>query len=329
MVPSFLLTGGLSNGEWAIRLLGRHSENLSTLQEVVLRDSDPEALHRLRVSLRRLRTTVQQFSPALILPPAVRDPCLARSLRRLGKARDLDVLRKRLEHELIPGLPETEQRHLKPLLRRLRRTRRAAGERLQERLRSRSHRECITQLQEWIQQPRLTAFGSEPLQSWRHEWLLPSALQLAMHPGWWSQDPIKDAMTLHQLRRRIRQLRYEFENLRNLHDRKLAARIDQLSSLQDLLGQLHDLEVLARMLDQGSAKGPGEDLPTLRLTLNQHRDQLWSAWCNQSEPLRSRKARTSQRQALNRIAERRGFLKMCSAIPGPVSSGLVANLCDH
>jgi CHAD domain-containing protein len=146
-----------SNGEWAIQLVGRQAKRLAALQGDALHDRDPEALHQMRVNLRRLRTTLQQFSPALVLPPAVRDQRLA-------------------------------------------------------------------QLQQWL-----------------HEWLLPPTLHLALHPGWWARDPVNEADTLHDPRKRIKNLRYQLENLRSIGSQKLGARINQLRNLQELLGELNDL----------------------------------------------------------------------------------------
>ena len=95
-----------SNGAFAVDLIGRYTHKLVALQSPVLADRDPEPLHLMRVSLRRLRSCLQQFAPALRLPRAVADPRLAKTVRRLGMARDLDVLRQRLEQDLMAELPE-------------------------------------------------------------------------------------------------------------------------------------------------------------------------------------------------------------------------------
>jgi CHAD domain-containing protein len=315
MASSFPRNPSRSNGDWVIRLVGRQVERLTALQGSVLKDRDPEALHQLRVSLRRLRATLQQFSPALVLPPAVCDQRLARSVRRLGQARDLDVLRARLEQELAPGLPPAEQAALKPVLRELKRERRVARERLKETLRSRSHLELVAQLQRWRRQPRLTPLGREPLQSWLHEWLLPPTLQLALHPGWWAVDPISEAEALHNLRKQIKTVRYQLENLRGLGSQPLGVRIGQLRSLQELLGELNDLAVLARAIDQQMPHSLGRDLPALAALLAERRERCWLAWRNQAAQLHGALGRRRQRDELNRAADRRRPHPVCSAIP--------------
>jgi hypothetical protein len=54
----------LSSGAYALDLIQRQVRRLGKLQGEVLADCDPEPLHQLRVSLRRLRTALSQFGPA-------------------------------------------------------------------------------------------------------------------------------------------------------------------------------------------------------------------------------------------------------------------------
>ena len=98
----------------------------------MLADRDPEPLHQLRVSLRRLRTALGQFGPALELPESVESSRIAAVARRTGLCRDLDVLRLRLEVQLLPSLPESEQRSREGAMMRLGRDRAQAFEALEE-----------------------------------------------------------------------------------------------------------------------------------------------------------------------------------------------------
>jgi inorganic triphosphatase YgiF len=61
-------SAGPSNGAYAFALIQRQTRRLGKLQSAVLADTDPESLHQLRVSLRRLRTALTLFTPALQLP---------------------------------------------------------------------------------------------------------------------------------------------------------------------------------------------------------------------------------------------------------------------
>ena len=136
----------LSNGEFALGLIQRASRRLVDLQSEVVANRDPEPLHQMRVAMRRLRTALGQFGPALELPEAIGDQRIARVGRRLGLARDLDVLRAHLDRQLLPKLPEQERQQLKPVLRQLQRERQHTQAQVEKTLRSGSYLNLLAEL---------------------------------------------------------------------------------------------------------------------------------------------------------------------------------------
>lgn len=286
--PSFRT---ISNGAHAHRLLQLQCKRLVDLHGPVLEDKDPEPLHQMRVSMRRLRTGLAQFGPCLLLPHAVSDQRLAKSVRRLGMARDLDVLRDRLEHVLLPQLSEQEQQRLKPVRRQLARERRLAQEHLQSVLQSSRHLELIAKLQAWLRQPSYTALGEQPLVDWLAEWRLPGSTSLGLHPGWWLQSPQEDVETLHDLRKRIKTVRYQLENLTELSDSRGRSWIAALKQGQSLLGELNDLQVLSEAIRHQLDHELERYLPHLAALLDQQRLQCWRAWRHLATTLMQRHQR--------------------------------------
>ena len=309
------LPASCTNGELAQALLRQHVARVVALQAPVLADADPEPLHQMRVAMRRLRTTLCQFAPALVLPAGVGDQRLARSVRRLGLARDLDVLRERLHHDLLPALPPAEQAALKPVFRQLKRERRLAYDHLVEVLRSRSHLELLARLQDWLRQPRFTPLGQEPLHRWLAEWQLPQLMELFLHPGWWAEDPSADAAVVHDLRKRIKGVRYRLDNLRGSGGRQQQACIARFRGLQELLGELHDLEVLAEAIEDQLPHQLAVDLPGLAALLEQRRDQSWSQWRQQARVLATRRGRRRLIGGIDREISRTRWVPMYRAIP--------------
>lgn len=270
------------------------------LQGPVLRDSDGEPLHQLRVTLRRLRATLAQFGPCLLLPNEVNDRRLAKSVQRLGVARDLDVLRHRLDKVLLPQLPQQEQQRLKPVRRQLARERRLAGEQLASVLKSSRHLELIAQLQAWLKQPRYTALGEEPLLHWIPEWTLPASTSLMLHPGWWLERPHQDSTTLHDLRKQLRSLRYSLENLEAWLTPAGRRWITSLKQGQSLLGELHDLDVLRGAIHDQSPAGLEENLPQLAWLLEQNGLHCWRRWRQLCEQVHARPSRRQRQVQLTR-----------------------------
>lgn len=295
----------ISNGAHGHALVKAHCKRMVALQAPVLRDNDEEPLHQLRVTMRRLRATLDQFGPCLVLPEQVNDRRLAKSVQRLGVARDLDVLRQHLNAVLLPQLPQLEQERLKPVRRQLARERRLAGEQLASVLKSSRHLELIAQLQAWLKQPRYTPLGEEPLLQWIPEWAVPASTSLMLHPGWWLERPGLDSATLHGLRKQLRSLRYRLENLEAFLSPAGRQWIASLKQGQSLLGELNDLDVLHKAIQEQSSDGLEQSLPQLAWLLEQNRLHLWRRWRQLSEgvhDLPSRRRRLAELTRAHRAA---------------------------
>lgn len=69
---------------------------------------EPEALHQFCVSLRRLRSLLGQFGPAVKLPPRLKRSRIAALARPTSSCRDADVLRENLAQRLLERLESRE-----------------------------------------------------------------------------------------------------------------------------------------------------------------------------------------------------------------------------
>lgn len=55
-------------GDWASLAIKKHLDKIVKHEADVLADKSPEALHQMRVNMRRLRSAITGFAPALDLP---------------------------------------------------------------------------------------------------------------------------------------------------------------------------------------------------------------------------------------------------------------------
>ncbi len=224
----------------------------------VLRETDLEGVHQMRVALRRLRSALHVFEP--ILPEAMLAPLLA-ELRwlnaPLGAKRDLDVF---LSETLLPldGLA-------------------AAAEGLQH------LRDAVAGHRQAAQDELAAVLRSPRCAGWRLRFarLLEDLPALAAQNGG-DADPVPEGLAagtargfaaavlrkrrrkvkalgrshaqldteqLHDLRIRAKRLRYAVEFFRPLFGRKEGKRFHAaLSQLQDCLGALNDAAVGARLM---------------------------------------------------------------------------------
>lgn len=276
-------------GSFAASLLDQRARHLVALQLDVLADRDPEPLHQMRVCCRQMRSTVEQFAAALVLPEQVSAQRLARIGSDLGLARDLDVMRHRLEQRWLQSLPEREQAPLRKLLKQLRRERKLAFAITTDTLKGRRYLKLLARLQVWLREPAFTPLGEEPLAAWCPEFQQLVLAGLFTLPGWWVERPHDPdgAMALHQLRRRIKRARYGLANLSALAPDAFQPWLVQLKQMQTALGDLQDLRVLMLTLERLLEERPDAVLPILCSLICEARDQAWLRWLNVSAELRS------------------------------------------
>ncbi|MCT0213973.1 MULTISPECIES: CHAD domain-containing protein [unclassified Synechococcus] len=282
----------LSSGDYARELIQRQTRRLGKLQAEVLADQDPEALHQLRVSLRRLRTALNQFGAALVIPDAISDRRIARVAGRTGLTRDLDVMRARITSTWLPMLPGAEQKALKPVLKQLDRDRQVAFDGLAASLREGPYLKLLARLHKWQQSPRFTAIGQRPLRGWLFEWLAQSIGALFLQAGWSAVDPHDGA--LHDLRKTIKGVRYSLEVLEPFACPALGDWVADLRKAQDCLGDLHDLQVLSEALSDQLERDLAKAVPTLHQAIELQQAERWGQWLSFAELLLS----DTRRQAL-------------------------------
>jgi CHAD domain-containing protein len=127
---------------------------------------------------------------------------------------------------------------LKPVLKQLRRERKLAFSDLQDTLLGRRYLRLLADLQGWLRQPQFTSLGDELLLDWWPHWKLALASDLLAHPGWRVLDPSdpQGLQAVHDLRKRLKNLRYGLANLQPLSPHTLDPWLVRLKAMQEHLG---------------------------------------------------------------------------------------------
>lgn len=248
---------------------------------------EPDALHDLRVAVRRLRAAIGLFGPAIVLPRRSREDRLQRLGRRLSRLRDVDVLRGALtsDEALASGV-------VPALLERLAAERMTAAARAERTLRRQRTKRLLRGLTRWERRPRFAMATDQVIGSVLPRQLQERAEAFAEHPGWalkirrdgdgrledaektLDRDGLHDV--LHQLRRRAKRVRYELEIAGPLLGRDEASAVDYLRDIQDALGELQDVRVIETALDElGPTEQPGGPF---RHWLRERRYQALERW---------------------------------------------------
>jgi len=224
--------------------------------------ADAEGLHDFRVALRRLRSCLRAFQPELESTVGRR---LRRRLRRLadatGPLRDLQVHRAWVEEQL-PQLSPEERVGAEWLLARMAQVEEQASARLARtvlrrfpRLRRRLDRRLS------FYPVPVSLAGSPPLElAGAAVARTLSAMSLELEQALARVHSIADDRELHLARIAAKRLRYLLEPFADELN-GAPALIQRLKSLQDALGDLHDIHVFAGELREALQESAGEAVP--------------------------------------------------------------------
>lgn len=274
---------------WAAEVLrGRFAEVLS-LREYALQTDDIEGVHKMRVALRRLRSSLRDFSPYLKQRPlkeAKKD--LKRLSNALGAARDEDVAIAALEKLREKAKNESVKKGLAKMIAK----RRAAREKTQTMLVETLDAAEIENLGERF----LAAVGEVSEANGKAAGLMPEQMGRAVIAANLREfcalsDALYDPFAikrLHELRIAAKRLRYAVELFDTLLSERLAPFSEEIADMQTFLGELHDADVwiedLSRRLQKAKSPKKRAELWLLSRFTSRRTKQyraalkLWSRW---------------------------------------------------
>ncbi|MBW4664927.1 MAG: CHAD domain-containing protein [Chroococcus sp. CMT-3BRIN-NPC107] len=278
-------------GDWASIAINKHLQKVVKHEKDVLKDKNPEDLHQMRVGMRRLRSAIVGFAPALKLPKPATEKRIGKIARILGSLRDLDVLDAALENDYKPSLPAKEQKYLETVLDDIKKQRRYALKEVKETIESKQYRVLKESLNEWLKQPEYHKIAKMPIDEVLPDLLLPEISRLLLHPGWLvgNEDKIvelkavekilaEQGQLLHSLRKETKRVRYQMEVFSEFYSENYANYLEDIKAIQEILGKIQDSHVLTEFLE--ASAGNIERVPTLNSELAKANYDAWQQWQN-------------------------------------------------
>jgi CHAD domain-containing protein len=286
-------------GYWAYLAIEKHFQKTIKYETDVINDKDPEALHQMRVGMRRLRTAITGFERAIALPKVARPDKIGKIARKLGKLRDLDVLLDTLEHQYLTALPTSEQKTLKKVLATLHKHRQNSLEVVHKTLNDKPYQEFKQGLQDWLEEPKYSSFAQLAILDILPNLLLPLVSQLLLHPAWlvgvksengeieinldMSPESVMAILSnpdedLHDLRKEAKGVRYQMELFAEFYNSNYQDYVKDIKAIQGILGQIQDSFVLAEFLRDMLKTDLIVELPSIATQLTSSRYELWQEW---------------------------------------------------
>ncbi len=306
-------------GHWAYLAIEKHFQKSLKHETDVLKDKDPEALHQMRVGMRRLRTAVHGFAPALSLPCAAQEKKIAKVARKLGELRDIDVLQDTLQNQYLPSLPLPEQDTLKKVLTTLKKQRQKIRDRVQATLKEDLYLDFKQAFKTWLKQPVYGEFAEFPINEILPDLLLPPISQLLLHPAWLVGVKLKSGEiaapsglnaeivvqllnshgdSLHSLRKQAKRVRYQMELFTDFYGSSYEDYVKDIKAIQSILGEIQDSFVLAEFLKETLDSEMSIQLPTLAVQFTKARYQAWQEWRTLQQRYLKSQIRTDFHQTL-------------------------------
>jgi CHAD domain-containing protein len=290
-----------SLGVIAYQSIKKHFKKTIKQKKLVLQDTDPEPLHQMRVGIRRLRTAFAVFGATVAVPDAITDRALSRLAKRLGSVRDLDILLIWLEtYRQTADLSDAELTHLATVRRQLETDRKQCFQRMRKYLKGEDYQALVAAFKTWLAAPQYRPVALMPLVLVLPDLLLPLVSEVLQHPGWLvgtkmtadgtilplqrlSLNRINQCLReqgplLHDLRKRMKHVRYQTEFFLGHYGLAYAAQVKEFRTLQDVLGILQDEAVISDFLSKTLGKDWSEHLPSLVQTFEQERRETWRQW---------------------------------------------------
>jgi CHAD domain-containing protein len=247
----------------AWRVFSQQFARMLALEKATRKGEDIEALHDMRVAVRRMRAAARVFEAYLDskkLEPQING--LRKTLGALGDVRDLDVFREKAE-EYIKKIPSENEHDLDPLFEVLAKEKGKARENMLAYLDSKKYAsfkkdfsDFLSVLEAWAQPATTRKHDALPH---RVRDVLPSILysRLADISAYseWVEGPHVSVERLHRLRIAAKGLRYTLEFFEGVLGEDAKAIIEELKKFQDHLGNLHDaivaIDLLGSFLETG------------------------------------------------------------------------------
>jgi CHAD domain-containing protein len=266
--------------------------SILTLESKVLADDDVEAIHQMRVSLRRLRSQIQAFGSILDIPTVMGEKQIGKIAKVLGKVRDLDVLKKTCKSREIK-LPDAEKVHIDKVLATILKRRRKEILKVKLMLKDRDYQYFKLGLNNWLNHPQYLPTATVAVGSILPELLLPTIGKLFINGSWWIDPDLDSGIErelavsqlllihgeiFHNFRKQVKATRYLMEIFVDQYPSRYQDYLKDIKQIHQLFGNIQDNIVLDKFICKVVGKRAPMKLPTLYERIDRSTYLSWNSW---------------------------------------------------
>jgi CHAD domain-containing protein len=263
-----------------------------TLEAKVLADGDIEAVHQMRVSLRRLRSQIQAFGAVLDIPNVMGEKQIGKIAKVLGKVRDLDVLQHTCKAHQT-NLPDPEKIQVEKVISTIIKRRRKEILKVKLMLNDRDYQYFKLGINNWLNNPLYLPTAKVEVGSILPDLLLPAIGRLFIDPSWWLDLAVESGIDpelavsqlllihgdiLHNFRKQVKATRYLMEIFVDRYPPRYTDYLKDFKQVHQLFGNIQDNIVLDRFIRKALGKRAPTKLPTLYDRIARSNHLNWQNW---------------------------------------------------
>lgn len=239
-----------------------HFREMMSYKDGAIDGTNIEFVHDMRVASRRLRAAMDNFSDCFESKPFKQLYKQVRTITRtMGAVRDLDVLIAHFQLDLQIILLMNEQRDIQGLIENLQQKRVEARKPMLELFTDLNANDFETQFLTFFDVKPQKIVGPNPKHSFRQNArvILPQRVEEVYS---WEQYIKKPEYReeLHNMRISVKRLRYTMEFFAVNYDIKFTDFLDIIIDLQDILGDIHDNDVILDILTEYKNNSQSDEL---------------------------------------------------------------------
>ncbi|AUC61321.1 Adenylate cyclase [Cyanobacterium sp. HL-69] len=286
--------------DYAYSAIALSTKKIIKNEKGVLADEDPEYVHQMRVGLRKLRSVLIGFSPALDLPKIVEEKSIGKIAQILGKKRDNDVLKENLLKYYYDFLNDSEKEICQQFIEKLEEKNKGCQKNIIKTLKGKEYIEIKVSLKQWLKKPQFNLVASVPIERVANHLISPQVSHLLLQSGWLvgtqinekNQIIVKENYNLeevdslllyheeiiHNLRKEAKKTRYQMELLTNCYGQSYDDFLQLVVQAQEILGNIQDNTVLIGTIKKIIGKNWRKKLPSLNNLIINNQRQQWMNW---------------------------------------------------
>lgn len=288
--------------DFAYGAIALSTKKINKNEKGVILGENAEYIHQMRVGLRKLRSVLIGFYPAIKLPKIIEERKISKIAQILGRKRDNDVLKENLIKYYYNFLNQSEKKLCDQFIKHLDKQNKDIHLNIINTLKGKEYQKIKLSLRKWLKEPQFNLIAYQPIEEVANHLIIPQISKLLLQSGWfvgierdkyqkiiitenYSLEEVQELLknhekSIHDLRKEAKKTRYQMELLSKCYGKSYDDYLQSIVQVQEILGNIQDNSVLSNKVKSFFGKNWQKKLPNLDVLIKTNQRQQWLNWQN-------------------------------------------------